>query len=69
MPYSSREVLAKLLRAGFVRHRQQGTSHCALKHPDGRGTTVPMHSGDVPEGTFRNILKQARLTREEFRNL
>jgi len=69
MPYKSREVVAKLLRAGFEKHRQQGTSHCMLKHPDGRHTLVAMHSGDVPDGTFRAILKQSGLTLEEFRKL
>ncbi|HEY3876947.1 MAG TPA: type II toxin-antitoxin system HicA family toxin [Candidatus Kapabacteria bacterium] len=69
MPYKSREVVAKLLRAGFEKHRQQGTSHCLLRHPNGRRTLVAMHSGDVPNDTFRKILKQSGLTLEEFRKL
>jgi predicted RNA binding protein YcfA (HicA-like mRNA interferase family) len=68
MPYSSREVLARLLRAGFIERRQSG-SHKVLRHPDGRQTYVPMHTGDVPTGTFRNILKQAGLTSEDFEKL
>ena len=68
MPHSAREVLAKLLRAGFVEKRQSG-SHEVLRHPDGRQTYVPMHTGDVPEGTFRKILKQAKLTTEQFKEL
>lgn len=68
MPFSAREVLAKLLRAGFVEVRQSG-SHKVLRHPDGRQTYVAMHPGTLPTGTFRKTLKQARLTEEEFRNL
>ena len=68
MPYSAREVLAKLLRAGFVEVRQTG-SHKVLRHPDGRQTYVAMHPGTMPTGTFRKILKQAGLTEEEFRTL
>ena len=68
MPYSAREVLAKLRRAGFEEVRQSG-SHKVLRHADGRQTYVAMHSRDVPEGTFRKILKQAGLTLEQFRNL
>jgi predicted RNA binding protein YcfA (HicA-like mRNA interferase family) len=68
MPYSSREVLAKLLRAGFVEVRQTG-SHKVLRHPDGRQTYVAMHPGTLPTGTFRKILKQAGLSEEEFRAL
>jgi predicted RNA binding protein YcfA (HicA-like mRNA interferase family) len=44
MPYSAREVLAKLLRAGFVEVRQSG-SHKVLRHPDGRQTYVSNASG------------------------
>ncbi|MDH3318381.1 MAG: type II toxin-antitoxin system HicA family toxin [Betaproteobacteria bacterium] len=68
MPYSAREVLARLRRAGFEEVRQSG-SHKVLRHADGRQTYVAMHSRDVPEGTFRKILKQAGLTLEQFRNL
>jgi len=60
--------MAKLQRAGFVVRRQSG-SHVVLRHPDGRQTYVAMHTGDVPTGTFRSILKQSGLTEEEFRNL
>lgn len=68
MPYSAREVLAKLLRAGFVETRQTG-SHKVLRHPDGRQTYVAMHPGTLPTGTFRKILKQAGLSEEQFRSL
>ena len=68
MPYSAREVLAKLLRAGFVEARQTG-SHKVLRHPDGRQTYVAMHPGTLPTGTFRKILKQAGLSEEQFRGL
>jgi predicted RNA binding protein YcfA (HicA-like mRNA interferase family) len=68
MPYSAREVLARLIRAGFVEVRQTG-SHKVLRHPDGRQTYVAMHPGTLPTGTFRKILKQAGLNEEQFRGL
>ena len=49
--------------------RRQSGSHLVLRHEDGRQTYLPMHTGDVPTGTFRSILKQAGLTEEEFREL
>ncbi|MBI3195207.1 MAG: type II toxin-antitoxin system HicA family toxin [Ignavibacteriae bacterium] len=66
MPYSAKEVLRKLQRAGFIEKRQSG-SHKVLRHPDGRQTYVAMHTHDVPEGTFRKILKQAKITEDEFK--
>jgi predicted RNA binding protein YcfA (HicA-like mRNA interferase family) len=68
MPYSAREVLAKLLRAGFV-DKRQSDSHKVLRYPDGRQTYVAMHPGTLPTGTFRKILKQAGLSDEQFRAL
>ena len=68
MPYSAREVLAKLIRAGFIEVRQAG-NHKVLRHPDGRQTYVAMHPGTLPTGTFRKILKQAGLSEEQFRTL
>ena len=68
MPYSAREVLARLIRAGFVEARQSG-SHKVLRHPDGRQTYVAMHPGTLPTETFRKILKQAGLSEEQFRAL
>jgi len=68
MPYKAKIVLAKLLKAGFIEKRQSG-SHKILRHPDGRQTYLAMHTTDVPEGTFRKILKQANLTLDEFNEL
>ena len=68
MPYKAREVRQKLLNAGFQIRRQSG-SHLVLRHPDGRQTYVAMHPGDIPQGTLRAILKQARIQEEEFKNL
>ena len=68
MPYSAKEVLAKLLKAGFIEKRQSG-SHKVLRHPDGRQTYVAMHTKDIPEGTFRKILKQANISLEDFKRL
>ena len=68
MPYKAKEVLRRLQRAGFVVRRQSG-SHVVLRHADGRQTYVAMHTGDVPKGTFRSILKQAEMDEEEFKKI
>lgn len=68
MPYTAKEVLAKLLRAGFEEKRQTG-SHKILRHSDNRQTYIAMHTKDIPTGTFKKILKQAGLTEEEFKKL
>jgi predicted RNA binding protein YcfA (HicA-like mRNA interferase family) len=62
-------VVRALERAGFKVARVAG-SHHIMRHPDGRGTTVPVHPGrDLAKGTLRNVLTDAGLTIEEFQRL
>ena len=61
-----KEVVAILQRLGFVEVRQRG-SHKQFRHPDGRGTTVPLHAGrDLSPILLKKIAKDIRLTIEEF---
>lgn len=64
------EHLVKALeRAGFQLARTRG-SHHVMRHPDGRGTSVPVHGGrDVAKGTLRAILSDCGISVEELRAL
>ena len=68
LPYlSGREIIRALERLGFVQARQRG-SHVVMKKstPEGDvGCVVPLH-GEVAIGTLHSILKQARVTDDEF---
>jgi predicted RNA binding protein YcfA (HicA-like mRNA interferase family) len=58
-----------LEKAGFKVVRIRG-SHHVLRHPDGRGTSVPVHGNqDVRVGTLRGILRDCGLTADEFLKL
>jgi predicted RNA binding protein YcfA (HicA-like mRNA interferase family) len=60
------EVEAILLKMGFAMVRQRG-SHRQYRHPDGRGTTVPFHSGrDISPILLRQIAKDVGISAEEF---
>lgn len=68
--YSASDVITKLQKIGFVPQPRGATSHVRLFHPDGRKVTVPMHKGtDVGRGLMRKILRDAKLTPDEFANL
>jgi predicted RNA binding protein YcfA (HicA-like mRNA interferase family) len=61
-----REVVRALERLGFVDVRQRG-AHRQFRHPDGRGTTVPFHSGrDISPPLLRQIIKDIDVSPEEF---
>jgi predicted RNA binding protein YcfA (HicA-like mRNA interferase family) len=60
-------MLIVLEQAGFTVVRSKG-SHHYLRHRDdpSRRTVIAVHPGDIPEGTVRSILRQAKISREEF---
>jgi len=61
-----RDVVAVLTSLGFEEIRQRG-SHKQFRHPDGRQTTVPFHSGrDISPILLRKIIRDIGLTDEEF---
>jgi predicted RNA binding protein YcfA (HicA-like mRNA interferase family) len=68
LPLLSGEAVCRALgRAGFYRKSQKG-SHVKMRHADGRSAIVPTHD-EVAPGTLRSILKQARVTPDEFARL
>lgn len=68
-PISAKELIKILEKQGFQVVHQKG-SHVRLKHPDGRRTTVPMHSGEnIGIGLLRKILRDINITRDEFEKL
>ncbi len=68
-PVASERLINLLEKEGFTRVRQKG-SHVFLKHPDGRATVVPVHRGEeIGRGLLRKIIKDAKLSREEFLKL
>lgn len=62
-----REIIRRLKQFRFTFDRQAAGSHeiwyCEATV---RYTTIPNHSGDMPEGTLRAILQQAGISPDEF---
>jgi predicted RNA binding protein YcfA (HicA-like mRNA interferase family) len=60
------KVVRSLERSGFKIARVAG-SHHIMRHPDGRGTTVPVHAGrDLAKGTLRGILSDIGMSIDEL---
>jgi predicted RNA binding protein YcfA (HicA-like mRNA interferase family) len=59
-----REVIAALMRAGFDIHHTTG-SHYVLKR-DNLRVTIAYHNKNLKRGTLASIIRQARLTAEQF---
>jgi predicted RNA binding protein YcfA (HicA-like mRNA interferase family) len=62
-----RDIVRRLRGFGFEFHRHAAGSHEIWRNPvTGRFTTIPNHTGDMPEGTLRAILRQAGIEPDEF---
>jgi predicted RNA binding protein YcfA (HicA-like mRNA interferase family) len=61
-----REVVSALRQAGFDVARIKG-SHHFLRDPDGRGTVMPVHAGEIiGPGLPAAILRDCETDRDEF---
>jgi len=63
---TAKQLIRVVLKKGFVLARQSG-SHAIFRHPDGRRTTIPVHSSrDLGLGLLRQIMKDTGLTPEDL---
>ena len=68
--YKYREIVKRLKKFGFLFFRQAAGSHeIWYNDKTGKYTTIPNHTGDMPEGTLRAILKQAEIKQNDFINI
>jgi predicted RNA binding protein YcfA (HicA-like mRNA interferase family) len=65
--FKYREITKKLKKLGFALDRQAAGSHEVWYNPNKNlYTTIPKHTGDMPEGTLRAILNQAHIEVQDF---
>ncbi|EIJ42352.1 putative periplasmic or secreted lipoprotein [Beggiatoa alba B18LD] len=65
--FKYREIVSRLRALGFELYRQAAGSHeIWYNATTNRYTTIPNHSGDMPEGTLKAILTQAGISTAEF---
>ncbi|MBI2100317.1 MAG: type II toxin-antitoxin system HicA family toxin [Candidatus Vogelbacteria bacterium] len=68
--YSSRQILKILTKHGFIPVSQRG-SHLKLETQVGSKkltVIVPANRQEIPQGTFRSILRQSGLSEKDFKN-
>ena len=69
VPISGRKLCKILEKLGFERIYGKG-SHIRFRHADGRRTVVPVHGNEeIGVSLLREILRQIKISREEFENL
>ncbi len=66
VPMAATTLIKIFRKLGFIPARQKG-SHLIIQHPDGRSTAIPIHgSKDIGPQLISGILKEAKISREEF---
>jgi len=66
---TGKALIAALKDTGFLVQRVKG-SHHFLRHPDGRTTVIPVHSGEsLGPGLLAKILRDVDLSRSELEQL
>lgn len=66
---TGKQIISILKKQSFIVVRQKG-SHVFLQHPDGRGTVVPVHSGEtIGSGLLSKILRDVEMTRDDLLKL
>lgn len=64
--YTPKQVLVKYKKLGFVEDRQSG-SHKILYNPEAKTRVViPIHLKELPKGTFSSILRESKVTKENY---
>jgi predicted RNA binding protein YcfA (HicA-like mRNA interferase family) len=65
-----RQMLSALARADFELRRVKGSHHYLVhKHDPTRRTTVAVNPGDLPMSDVLDILRQAKISRDDFLKL
>lgn len=67
--FKPKEVIRKLKKLGFVEDRQSG-SHKIFYHPKSQfRAVVPYHLKEIPKGTLTAILRESKISKEEFEKI
>ncbi|HPN32763.1 MAG TPA: type II toxin-antitoxin system HicA family toxin [bacterium] len=66
--FSSKEIEKVLQKLNFLFQSQKG-SHARYKNNNGLTVILPMNKKEIPDGTYRSILKQMSISKEQFEHI
>lgn len=64
--YTPKQVLAKFKKLGFAEDRQSGSHKILYNSVTQTRAVIPFHLKELPKGTFSSILRESKITKEEF---
>ncbi|MFH1590533.1 MAG: type II toxin-antitoxin system HicA family toxin [archaeon] len=68
LPALTGKELGKIIKSFGFAHSHTTGSHAVYKHPDGRRTTIPQHTGETigPGLLLKIIKKDLGISRDDF---
>ncbi len=67
--YTPKQVISKFKKLGFVEDRQSGSHKIFYKSDTNQRAVIPYHLKELPKGTFKAILRESKVSQEEFENV
>ena len=64
--YPSKKLIKIVVDRGFTLESTDGSHSNYSKEDHPNVVTIKINEKDIPQGTYKNILKQAGISREEF---
>lgn len=64
--YTPKQVIAKFKKLGFIEDRQSGSHKIFYKADTKQRAVIPYNLKELPKGTFKAILRESKITKEEF---
>lgn len=64
--YTPKQVIAKFKKLGFVEDRQSGSHKIFYNPATKQRVVIPYHLKELPKGTFKAILRESKIAKEEF---
>ncbi|MGC1483480.1 MAG: type II toxin-antitoxin system HicA family toxin [Candidatus Acidiferrum sp.] len=66
---SAKDLVRVAERLGFVFRRQSGSHAVYVRASDQARVVIPMHKGELKRNTLRGIIRDMKISVEEFANL
>lgn len=64
--YTPKQVVAKFKKLGFVEDRQSGSHKIFYKLATKQRAVIPYRLKKLPKGTLKAILRESKVSQEEF---
>lgn len=64
--YTPKQAIAKFKKLGFVEDRQSGSHKIFYKKATKQRAVIPYHLKELPKGTLSSILRESKVSKEEF---